>query len=178
MFQSRRVRFSLRKFGVGIVAMQAVGMIALHALVWWMARRQVAEGLPDFRIFYTAGLILRRGQRTSLYNDSIQLATQREFVPQARFDDIPLPYNHPPFEALLLLPGLICPTFFCLFVVDILSLGSVVATTRWLRPWVAESLGRVSGCCCIWFPWLSSPLLMPVIEAQDSILLMALYGVA
>jgi hypothetical protein len=96
MFQSRRVRLSLRTF--------CVGMIALHVLVWWMARRQVAEGLPDFRIFYTAGLMLRRGQGTSLYNDSLQLNTQREFVPPARFDDTPLPYNHPPFEALLYLP--------------------------------------------------------------------------
>ena len=40
----------------------------LHTGSWdkiesrWMARRQVAEGLPDFRIFYTAGLMLRRGR--------------------------------------------------------------------------------------------------------------------
>jgi hypothetical protein len=36
-----------------------------YTLIWWVARRQVAEGLPDFRIFYTAGVMLRRGQGLS-----------------------------------------------------------------------------------------------------------------
>jgi hypothetical protein len=177
MFQSRRVRFSLRKFCVGIVAMHAVGMIALHALVWWMARRQVAEGLPDFRIFYTAGLILRRGQRTSLYNNSIQLATQREFVPPARFDDTPLPYNHPPFEALLYVPLTHLSYLRAYFVWDGLNLGLLVATIWWLRPWLPKLSTEFPRLLYL-LPLAYFPVANALVQGQDSIMLMALYGLA
>ena len=169
MFRSRRVRFSLGKF--------CVGMIALHAAIWWTARRQVAEGLPDFRIFYTAGLMLRRGQATSLYNDSLQLNTQREFVPPARFDDTPLPYNHPPFEALLY-PSLTHLSYLhAYFLWDVLNLGLLVATIWWLRPWL-PNLSAKFPLLPYLVPLAFFPVAYALMQGQDSILLMALYGLA
>jgi hypothetical protein len=169
MFQSRRVRLSLRTF--------CVGMIALHVLVWWMARRQVAEGLPDFRIFYTAGLMLRRGQGTSLYNDSLQLNTQREFVPPARFDDTPLPYNHPPFEALLYLPLTSLSYLPAYFLWDVLNLGLLVATIWRLRPWLPNLSAEFPRLLYL-VPLAFFPVAYALMQGQDSIMLMALYGLA
>lgn len=167
MFQSRRVRFSLRKF--------CVGMIALHALVWWMARRQVAEGLPDFRIFYTAGLMLQRGQGTSLYNDSMQLNTQREFVPPVRSEATPLPYNHPPFEALLYLPLTHLSYLHAYFLWDVLNLGLLVATIWRLRPWL-PSLAAEFPLLLYLLPLAFFPVAYALMQGQDSIMLMALYA--
>ena len=169
MFQSRRVRFSLRKFCVGI--------IALHALVWWMARRQVAEGLPDFRIFYTAGLMLQRGQGTSLYNDRMQLNTQREFVPPVRSEATPLPYNHPPFEALLYLPLTHLSYLHAYFLWDVLNLGLLVATIWRLRPWLPD-LSAEFPLLLYLIPLAFFPLAYALMQGQDSIMLMALYGLA
>jgi hypothetical protein len=169
MFHSRRVRFSLRKF--------CVGMIALHALVWWMARRQVAEGLPDFRIFYTAGLMLGRGQGTSLYNDRIQLSTQREFVPPTRFEATALPYNHPPFEAPLYLPLTHLSYLHAYFLWDVLNLGLLVATIRRLRPWL-PSLSAEFPLLLYLVPLAFFPVAYALMQGQDSIMLMALYALA
>ena len=169
MLQSPRVRFSLRKF--------CVGMIALHALVWWMARRQVAEGLPDFRIFYTAGLMLRRGQATSLYNDTIQLNTQREFVPPARFDDVPLPYNHPPFEALLYVPFTYLSYIRAYFLWDVLNLGFIALTVWLIRPWL-PTLSAEFPRLLYWLPFAFFPVAYALMQGQDSIMLMALYTLA
>ena len=169
MFQSRRVRFSLRKF--------CVGMIVLHALVWWMARRQVVEGLPDFRIFYTAGRMLQRGQGTSLYDDSLQLSTQREFVPPARFGATPLPYNHPPFEALLYLPLVQLSYLQAYFLWDVLNLGLLVATIWRLRLWL-PNLSAEFPLLLYLVPLAFFPVAYALMQGQDSILLMALYGLA
>jgi hypothetical protein len=80
-------------------------MIVLHGYVLWQARRSVPAGLPDFSIFYTAGRILRAGHGARLYDDTLQESLQRSFSPLAmeRRGSI-LPYNHPPFEALLFVP--------------------------------------------------------------------------
>jgi hypothetical protein len=79
-------------------------MIATHIFFLWRVRDRIIRGDPDFTVFYTAGKMMREGLGFQLYNPHAQLAVQAEF---ARSSDIrrgPLPYIHPPFEALLFLP--------------------------------------------------------------------------
>lgn len=79
-------------------------IISTHIFFLWRVRDRIARGDPDFTVFYTAGKMLREGQGPQLYHPNAQLATQAEF---ARNSDIrlgPLPYIHPPFEALFFLP--------------------------------------------------------------------------
>lgn len=161
-----RLRFALTSF--------CLGMIALHLVVLWLARHQIMAGLPDFRIFYTAGLMLRRGQGEVLYSDSLQLRTQREFVPAASGDDGPLPYNHPPFEALLYLPFtyLSYPRAYSLWF--LVNLTLLAASVQSLRQWL-PMLQTTFPVLRFMIPLAFFPVVYALMQGQDSILLLALY---
>jgi len=79
-------------------------MIATHVFFLWRVRDQIARGDPDFTVFYTAGRMLREGQGGQLYSSRAQLAVQAEFSRNSDIRRGPLPYIHPPFEALFFLP--------------------------------------------------------------------------
>ena len=80
------------------------GMIAIHGLFLWRVRDRIARGDPDFTVFYTAGKMLREGRGSQLYSSRAQLAAQSEFARNSDIRRGPLPYIHPPFEALFFLP--------------------------------------------------------------------------
>jgi hypothetical protein len=80
------------------------GMIATHLFFLWRVREYIARGDPDFTVFYTAGKMLREGRGAQLYSSRAQLAVQSEFARNSDIRRGPLPYVHPPFEALVFLP--------------------------------------------------------------------------
>jgi len=82
----------------------ASGMITIHLFFLWQVRDRIARGDPDFTVFYTAGKMLRQGQGTQLYSARVQMAVQAEFARNSDIRRGPLPYLHPPFEALFFLP--------------------------------------------------------------------------
>src|SRR5580658_7697280 len=86
------------------IALLIVGMLCIHAVLFWKARDLVRQGYPDFTIFYTAGKMLRQGLGHSLYDGALQYQVQQSFASGVRIRKGPLPYNHPPFEALIFLP--------------------------------------------------------------------------
>ena len=79
-------------------------MIVLHAWMFFSFRREIATGYPDFTIFYTAGKCILQGRGRQLYDLETQFAIQREFASEVKHRENPLPFNHPPFEALLFAP--------------------------------------------------------------------------
>jgi glycosyl transferase family 87 len=79
-------------------------MIATHIFFLWRVRERIARGDPDFTVFYTAGKMLRQGLGSQLYDPRAQLAVQSEFARNSDIRRGPLPYIHPPFEALFFLP--------------------------------------------------------------------------
>lgn len=79
-------------------------IISTHIFFLWRVRDRIARGDPDFTVFYTAGKMLREGQGPQLYHPNAQLATQAEFARNSDIRRGPLPYIHPPFEALFFLP--------------------------------------------------------------------------
>src|SRR5580704_9332227 len=80
------------------------GMVLMHALVFWSLREKIRQGYPDFSIFYTAGTIVRQGLAGRLYDTGLQFQIQRQFASQVFIRQGALPYNHPPFEALIFAP--------------------------------------------------------------------------
>jgi hypothetical protein len=80
------------------------GIISIHVFFLWRVRDRIARGDPDFTVFYTAGKILREGRGAQLYQSNAQLAVQGEFARNSDIRRGPLPYIHPPFEALFFLP--------------------------------------------------------------------------
>jgi len=164
---------NLRRFRLATSAF-SIGMICLHLLVFWMARHQVTAGLPDFRIFYTAGLMIRRGQAHILYNDDVQLTTQREFVsPEFPLED-PLPYNHPPFEALLYVPFTHLPYLPAYSLWFLVNLGLLAVAIHVIRPWVPTLASQFAGPLLL-IPLAFFPVAYALMQGQDSILLMVLY---
>jgi hypothetical protein len=169
MFQRRRLRFTLSAF--------CLGMILLHLTIFWIARGEVVNGLPDLRIFYTAGLMLRRGQGHSLYDNSLQLKTQAEFVTLRPGLDGPMPYNHPPFEAILFVPFTYL-TFLRAYAVWFLLNGLLLALSlRVIRPWIPQTAAEFPELLFL-APLAFFPVFYALMQGQDSILLLVLYCLA
>jgi hypothetical protein len=164
-----KLRFTLTSF--------LLGMILLNALVFWRSWWQVVAGYPDFSIFYTAGLMLRHGQGKALYNNDLQLQVQRGFATVARERNHPLPYNHPPFEAVLYIPLTYMPylhAYGIWFLVNLVLLGGTVLL---LRPHIGRLHSVFPGMA-----WLAGFAFFPVayalVQGQDSIVLLLLYCLA
>lgn len=153
------------------------GMFLLHGLVFWSLREKIREGYSDFSIFYTAGRILRRGYPERLYDTSLQFQIQREFASQVYIRQGALPFNHPPFEALLFAPLAGLSYFSAYTAWDLLNLAILAALPFLLRPYV-PLLQRYPTA--IW--WLAMLAFFPVFDAllqgQDSIPLLLLFSLA
>ncbi len=164
-----KLRFALTSF--------CLGMIALHCAVFWLARYRVQAGSPDFSIFYTAGLMLRQDRGPVLYSADAQRATWREVVPGAAVRDHPLPFNHPPFEAVPFLCMTYLPylrAYLLWFLVNLLLIG---VSAYLMRPWLptVESGFR---SLLILAPLAFFPVAYALLQGQDSILLLVLYCLA
>src|ERR1035437_7916018 len=61
------------------------------------------KGYQDFTIFYTSARLFRGGEASGLYNRATQYRRQLTFT-HVPIRQGPLPFNHPPFEALLFVP--------------------------------------------------------------------------
>src|SRR5579862_2099349 len=113
-----------------------IGMFLMHALVFWSLCTKIREGYPDFSIFYTAGTIVRQGFATRLYDTGLQFQIQKQFASQVFIRQGPLPYNHPPFEALVFAPltRLSYPAAYVIW--DGLNLLILASLPFLLRPYV------------------------------------------
>lgn len=164
-----RLRFALYSF--------CVGMIVVHGSLFWIAGQQLVSGSSDFRIFYAAGLMLRRGEGQVLYSERLQSKTQQEFAPVAVNHLGVLPYNHPPFEAALYGPMTYLPYFsaYCLWIaINILLLAGSIYH---LRSWLPTQAGQFRWLLIL-TPLAFFPIACALLQGQDSILLFALYCMA
>lgn len=145
----------------------------MHAYFLLSVWRIVPSGEPDFSVFYTAGKMLREGRAAHLYNAGQQLAVQREFAAVSEHRHGPLPYIHPPFEALIFLP-LTFLSFTSAFAVwNVLNLAMLVAVFLLLR----QALGGLQAVP-LWEGMLALLAFFPIIatfhQGQDAILLLLL----
>jgi glycosyl transferase family 87 len=121
------------------------GILCLHLLFFINMRERIKRGYPDFTVFYTAAAMLREGLGQQLYDERAQYAVQNKSIGQIAERRAPLPYIHPPFEALIFLPlsWLPYPQAFALWdVVNLIALFGValllrrsVDALRLIPPW-------------------------------------------
>ncbi len=76
-------------------------MAVINGAMLWNTRVAIRQGYGDFSSFYTAGVLVRRGLGSELYNPAAQWEVQQEFASGVEIRRGPLPYIRPPFEALL-----------------------------------------------------------------------------
>ena len=79
-------------------------MAVMHIFILFYFSDFTLKGYNDFAATYTAGVILKTGRSTRLYDTNLQWNTQREFAKEVSIRKGPLPYLHPPFEAWLFFP--------------------------------------------------------------------------
>jgi hypothetical protein len=164
-----RLRFALTAF--------CVGMIVIHGFLFWVVRHQLVSGSSDFRIFYTAGLMLRRGEGRVLYSKELQTRIQREFVSTEGNRIGALPYNHPPFEALAYVPLTYLPYFAAYGVWCVINILLVAGSIYQLRSWL-PTMTEHFRWLLILTPLAFFPSISALLQGQDSLLLLALYCLA
>jgi len=167
---------NLPRLHFGLISF-CVGMIVVHGCLFWIVRQQLASGSSDFRIFYTAGLMLRRGEGRVLYSERLQSKTQQEVAPAAVNRLGVLPYNHPPFEAVLYGPMTYLPYFSALRLWIAINILLLAGSIYWLRSWL-PTLASQFRWLLILTPLAFSPIAYALLQGQDSILLFALYCLA
>lgn len=151
------------------------GVLAIHLLVVWNARELILKGYPDFTIYYTAGTMVRQGMGHQLYDDRTQFEVQKQFAPQVATRLGALPFNHPPFEALLFVPITWLSYRAAYLLWTLVNLGMLAVLLTLLRPYVpvmtAWSVPAWAGVSLAFFP-----IFFALLQGQDAILLMFLYG--
>ena len=151
------------------------GVLVIQLLVVWGARELILKGYPDFTIYYTAGTLVRQGRGHELYDDRIQFEVQQQFAPQVATRLAALPFNHPPFEALLFVPLTFLSYRSAYLLWTVANLGMLTTLLILLRPYVpvmaAWPVLAWAGVSLAFFP-----IFFALLQGQDAILLMFLYG--
>jgi hypothetical protein len=157
-----------------VIRVFLLAVLGIHAFFLWSVRGRVQKGDPDFTVYYTAGRILREGRSAELYNARTQQAVQREFATDSDIRQGPLPYIHPPFEALIFLPLTFLPYGEAFVLWNLLNLAMLFAIAAWLRRCLA-SLHQIP----LW-EWVLAllaffPIFANFLQGQDAILLLLVF---
>lgn len=152
-------------------------MLCIHGVLFWKARVLVRQGYPDFTIFYTAGKMLHEGLGHNLYNGALQYEVQQTFAAGVRIRKGPLPYNHPPFEALIFEPlaSLDYPTAYLVW--SMINLAILGLLPFLLRPYI-PALAQYPAFVCLLVFLGFFPVLVALLQGQDVILLLLLNALA
>lgn len=134
------------------------------------------KGYQDFTIFYTSARLLRNGQASALYDLAAQYRMQLTFT-DVPIRQGPLPFNHPPFEALLFLPFTVLnywPAYLVWTALNSVMLALSVALLRRRFSQLAAVSPLVLGLGATAF----FPVAIGIIQGQDVILLLFLFVLA
>jgi glycosyl transferase family 87 len=137
----------------------------LNVAMLWYLHDQILHGYGDFSALYRAGEIVRSGQAAHLYDPALQWNLPHQFWR----GPLPLPFIHPPFEALIFWPLSSLTYRNAFFVWDAVCLSMLLGTGITLRSCIAEfrgvALWKFMVCGLAFFP-----VFMCLLEGQDSIL--------
>lgn len=135
------------------------------------------NGYQDFTIFYTAGRMVRTGQVHAFYDLSAQYREQLQFAPNVHIREAALPYNHPPFEALLFVPFTFLPYFPAYLLWNFLNVLMIAASLILLQRQFTE-IGNLPIAFLVLAATGFTPVALAFTQGQDSILLLFLCVIA
>jgi Glycosyltransferase family 87 len=134
------------------------------------------NGYQDFTIFYTGARLLRDGHASDLYNLSSQYRIQLGFA-HVPIRQGPLPFNHPPFEALLFVPLTLLgywPAYLLWTALNLIMLTASIILLRNYFVQLAAVPSAVLGLAAAAF----FPVAIGIIQGQDIVLLELLFVLA
>src|SRR5258706_7766002 len=154
-----------------LVAAFLLAMAIANGIEFWQQRARIKSGYGDFSALYTSGLLVRRGEGTSLYERHEQWRVQQQFAANVDIRKGPMPFIRPPFEALVFLPL----TYFSYP----LAFG-IWSAIKVLLLWLSiRILPRASPFSRNYPSWLEVvlglgylPVFLDLLQAQDAILLL------
>jgi len=151
--------------------------VIIHIALFWTIRKLIAEGFPDLAIYYCTGTIVRQGMGHQLYDPAARFEVEQQFAKYVPQFNGPLPYTHPPFEALLYIPISYLPWIPAYIIWNVFNVGLLVTMPLLLRshlPGIAHYP--------IWMWWLAMfaffPIAYELVNGQDSILVLFFYTLA
>lgn len=160
-----------------LLLLALAAMVGMHAWVFLSLRQEVRQGYPDFTAFYAAGKCVQRGLGSRLYSMETQARIQQEFASSVKIRNSPLPFTHPPFEAVLFVPLAFLSysaAYWAWNAISVLALATFLAVLRphipRLRGW-SEALPFLCGLAFF-------PVFVCLLQGQDSLLLLLLFGLA
>jgi len=149
-------------------ALSGVAILLLSA-VFWSARGPNVEK-TDFSLTFVGAKIVHDGRGRELYDLNLQKQIRNSLYQHP----VPLLFEHPPFEALLLSP-LAGASFRTAYLIWGLANAAILAALIFLLrphlPWPTDGLGYV----CLWL--LFVPLWVALYQGQSSLVLLAAYAV-
>ncbi len=151
------------------------GMLPVHLVIAWNSIDLIRKGYPDFSTFYSGAGIVRQGLGRQLYDEQTQYKVQQQFAAGVKIRQGPLPYIHPPFEALLFIPFTWAPYPVAFVLWDLVNLLFLVALFYILRnsvPWMGQVSVAVWILGCLAF----FPVFFALLQGQDILMLVLLFG--
>ena len=131
------------------------------------------QASSDFSAFYSAGRIVSAGHGGQLYDLGVQREAQRIF--SEKFGRPPLlPFNHPPFEALIFAPLSLLPYGMAFVVWMSCNIAMSIGAIFLVRPYL-QSLQNSFDLALIATSFFA-PLLVAISQGQDSIILLFLFA--
>ena len=151
----------------GTLAMCGAAVLLFAAVVWTWRSPNVER--TDFSLTYVGATLVHNGMGHDLYNTALQKQVRDSLFKHP----VPLFFEHPPFEALLLSP-LASYSFRTAYLIwglinVAIWLGSIIALRRYLH-WPGEALVYV----ILWLVF--APLWVALYQGQSSLLLLAAYA--
>lgn len=148
----------------------ALGLLSTNIRTFWNAMRTYDLTAADFSAFFVAGKLVTAGRTHELYDLSAQAALHLN----EHFRQVPLPFNHPPYESLLYAPLSLLPYLTSYTVWDLFGV-LLLAWMAWrLRPWL-DALPGMSSPLIFVLALVYWPNMMALLQGQDSIVLAALF---
>ncbi len=162
-----------RKFFVAafLLAMTLCNLIPLFRVM-----PLLRNGYQDFTIYYTGARFLRNGQASALYNLAAQYSMQLTFT-HVPIRQGPLPFNHPPFEALLFVPFTLLNYWPAYLLWTALNLIMLAVSVIFLKRHFSQ-LSDVSPLVLGLGATAFFPVAIGIMQGQDVILLLLLFVLA
>src|SRR6266849_4995833 len=152
-------------------ALALFGSAVLLVFVVFLADRPPTMEEADFSITYIGSRMVYLGMGPKLYDLAEQQRLKRLLVPNS----LPLIYEHPPFEALLLAPLGALPYKTAYLIWGLINVATWLMLTYLLRPYAPAPRDDL-GYLALWL--LFAPLGVALFEGQSSLLLVLLYVIA
>ncbi len=150
-----------------------LGAVLIQLSPVWLLKEQIRNGSSDFSAFYSAGRIVSAGHGGQLYDLGVQREAQRIF--SEKFGRPPLlPFNHPPFEALIFAPLSLLPYGMAFVVWMSCNIAMSIGAIFLVRPYL-QSLQNSFDLALIATSFFA-PLLVAISQGQDSIILLFLFA--